>query len=295
MFRHTRPGTLRRMAAEPTRSRSRSDSGWVRADERLARWGLGQHRQVTTAQLRAIGWDGDAVAFRVRQGRLHPVFAGVYSLGGPPRSDREWWMASVLTFGAGTRLSDSAAAELYGWVRYPIGDLHVTTSTEHRPRDGITPHHRTRSTAWRRVEGIPVTGPEQTILDCAATLRNDKLFRRIIRQAQAERTTSHARLVLAAARSTGVRGVARLRRELVDGPSPTRSANEDRVLDLLRHSGTILTNHVIDGDEVDVYLPEHDVVIEVDSGLHDNPAARAHDEAKQARLEAKGKLVYRMR
>ena len=222
------------------------------------------------------------------------MFAEVYSLGGPPRTDREWWMASVLTFGPGTRVSDSAAAELYGWLRYPIGDLHVTTAAERASRDGITTHHRTRSTAWGHIDHIPVTSPEQTILDCAATLKNPKLFTRIIRQAQAEKATTHARLLLLTSQSAGVRGVARLRAELAEGPSPTRSANEDRVLDLLRNGGPVLTNHLIDGDEVDVYLPEHNAVIEVQSPLHDNPAARKHDAAKQSRLEARGIRVYEL-
>lgn len=282
------------MPTERTQTRDTSGSGRFRPDEQLAQWGLRQHRQVTTAQLRAVGWDDDAVSYRVRCGRLHRVFAEVYSLGGPPRTDREWFMASVLTFGPGTRLSDSAAVELYGWLRYPLGDLHVTTTTKHRPRDGITPHHRTRSTNWWRVEDIPVTSPEQTILDCAHTLKSDRLFRRVLRQAQAEKATSHARLLVLSAQSAGVRGVARLRAELEDGPSPTRSATEDRVLDLLRHTSVVLPNHVIDGDEVDLYLPEHNVAIEVDSEIHANPAARAHDAAKQARIEAKGVRVYRI-
>lgn len=282
------------MAAEPIPTSRRGRSGWVRPEERLARWGLRQHRQVTTAQLHRVGWSDRVISARTASGRLHPVFAEVYSLGGPPRIDREWWMASVLTFGAATRLSDSAAAELYGWLRYPLGDLHVTTSTERAPRDGIRTHHRARSTRWGSIDGIPVTSPEQTLLDCAATVRNDKLFRRIVRQAQAEKATTHARLLVLSAQSAGVRGVARLRRELADGPSPTRSANEDRVLELLRHGGQILANHVIGGDEVDLYLPEHRAVIEVQSELHANPAARKHDEAKRARLEARGLRVYWM-
>lgn len=275
------------MRAEPTENSNNSTSGWVR----LAEWGRRQHRQVTTAQLRAVGWESDDVVYRVRRGQLHPVFAEVYSLGGPPRTDRERWMAATLTFGPVTRLSDSAAAELHGWVRYPLGEIHVTTPTEHRPRQGLLPHCRTRSTQWRYIDHIPVTSPEQTILDCAGTMRNDKLLCRVIRQAQAERATTHARLLLLAARSAGVRGVARLRRELDFGPAPTRSANEDAVLDLLRDPGRILTNHLIDGDEVDVYLPDRRAVVEVQSDLHDNPAARAHDEAKRARLEAKGLRV----
>lgn len=265
-----------------------SDSGWVQ----LAEWGLRQHRQVTVAQLHAVGWDADAIDYRLRAGSLHRTYAGVYSLGGPARTDKERWMASTLTFGEGTRVSDSAAAELHGWVRYPLGELHVTTTTEHRPRDGIRPHHRTKSVDWGHIDHIPVTSPEQTILDCAGTVRSDKLFRRIVRLAQAEQATSHAKLLAFSARSVGVRGVARLRAELAEGPSPTRSANEDEVLAMLRGNPTLLPNHELFGEEVDLYLPERNAVIEVMSSLHDNPAARKHDEAKRDRLEARGVKVY---
>lgn len=282
------------MRDERTRSLNSSTSGCVRPDAQLAGWGATQHRQVTAEQLRSVGWESDDIAYRVGVGRLHRVFAGVYSLGGPPQTDRERWMASVLSFGPGTRLSDSAAVELFGWLRYPLGELHVTTVTRHRPRDGITPHFRPTSTAWGVIDNIPVTSPEQTILDCAATLDSDKLFKRIVRQAQAERVTTHAKLLLLSAKAIGARGVVRLRAELEQGASPTRSANEDRVLDLLRSTGTILANHDIAGDEVDLYLPEHNTAIEVDSALHDNPAARAHDAAKQARIEARGVRVYRV-
>lgn len=278
------------MRGEPTRKSTHSTSAWVR----LVRWGTEQHRLVTTAQLRAVGWGSNDVVYRVRSGQLHPVHEQVYSLGGPPQTDQERWLAAVLTFGPGACLSDAAAVELYGWLRYPLGEVHVTTTTERRPRDGIRPHHRRGPRDWRAIGRIPVTSPEQTILDCASTLRSDTLFRRIIRQAQAERATSHVRLVVLAARSNGIRGVARLRAELEEGPSPTRSANEDHVLDLLRSTGIVLPNHKIDSDEVDLFLPEHNVAIEVDSSLHDNPAARAHDAAKQTRLERKGVHVYRI-
>lgn len=267
----------------------------LRPEESLARIGARQHRQVTTEQLLQVGWSSSVISKRVSAGRLHPVFAEVYSLGGPPQTQREWWMAATLTFGLGTRLSDSAAVELFGWLRYPLGRIHVTTPTRRHARDGITPHFRPRSTAWGVIDFIPVTSPEQTILDCASTMENDKLFKRIIRQAEAEKSTTHARLLLFSARNAGARGVSRLRRELAHGPSPARSANEDRVLDLLRSTGTILSNHDIDGDEVDLYLPEHNVAIEVDSDLHANEAAQKHDAEKQARVEAKGVRVYRIR
>ncbi len=50
-----------------------------------------------------------------------------------------------------------------------------------------------------------------------------------------------------------------------------------------------------DADDVHyIALPEHNAVIEVGSELHENPAARKHDAAKQERLEVKGLRVYQL-
>lgn len=283
--------------AEVAASRNSSDPRRLRElspDERLARIGLRQHRQVTGQQLRAAGLDKHAVAYRVQIGRLHPVFNEVFSLGGPPRSDRELWMAAVLTYGTGTKLGAAPAAELYGLLRYPLGQLHVVTVAKRRPRHGIVPHHRSEGVAWRYVDGIPVTSPEQTILDCATVVRGDRAYRRIVRQAQVDDLTSHVRLLAFAAANSGRRGVARLKRELSEGPSRTRSGFEDEVLDVFRHGGEPLQNHRIGRDEVDLFFPRLNVAIEVDGPVHDNPTAQADDAAKQARLERRGVRVLRL-
>jgi hypothetical protein len=170
----------------------------------------------------------------------------------------------------------------------------VTTPREARSRKGITTHHRANGVAWRYVDHIPVTGPEQTILDCAGTIRSDKAYRRIVRQAQVDELTSHARLLAFAAQNKGQRGVARLKRELADGPSRTRSGFEDDVLEVFRTGGEPEHNYEIAGLEVDLYFPKLGVVIEVDGGVHDNPTAKADDEAKQAQLEALGYTVLRL-
>ena len=219
------------------------------------------------------------------------MFAEVYSLGGPPQNQRELWMAATLTFGEGAKLSHSPAAELYGWVRFPLKEIHVVTTTERKPRDGIVPHHRGDGVAWRFVDNIPVTGPEQTILDCATTIANDKLYRRIVRQAQVDEATSHAKLVAFAAMNRGRRGIVRMKRELATGPSPTRSGFEDEVLELFRTGGEPLVNHVIAGDELDLYFPRLNVAIEVQGQPHDNPTAQADDEAKRQRLARRGVKV----
>ena len=93
------------------------------------------------------------------------------------------------------------------------------------------------------------------------------------------------------AMNPGHRGVARLKRELAEGPTRTRSANEDEVLEVLRHGGEPIPNVLIDVDEVDLFLPELDVAIEVQSALHDNPTAQADDAARKDRTERRGLRV----
>ena len=282
------------MRNEVEESRHSGDKVRLRPEEQLARWGRWQHRQVTTSQLRAVGWDRRTVHKRVQQGRLHPVYRGVHSLGGPPRGDKELWMAAVLTYGSGTLLSHSAAVDLYGWLRYPLRDLHVTTSVRRPSRQGITAHHRARRWRWRYIDHIPVTGPEQTVLDAATTVDSDRAYRRIVRQSQVDHT-NHAALLAVVAMNPGARGVQRLRHELADGPSPTRSANEDEVLEVFRHGGEPLVNHVIGGDELDLFFPGLNVAVEIDGPPHDNPTARADDEAKTERLARRGVRLLRVR
>ena len=204
-------------------------------------------------------------------------------------------MAATLTFGPGAQLAASAAVDLYEWLRYPLGDLFVLTPTPRKPREGIVPIHHRRPGPSKYIDLIPVTGPEQTVLDCATTVRGDRAYRRIVRAAQVD-DTSHARLLAFAALHAGARGVRRMRKELADGPSPTRSANEDEVLEIFRSGETPIPNHRFAPDlEGDLYFPALGVVIEVDSPLHDSPTARADDDAKDERYRALGLRRYRLR
>lgn len=84
--------------------------------------------------------------------------------------------------------------------------------------------------------------------------------------------------------------------ELAAGPSPTRSANEDEVLEIFRSGVSPIANHRFAPDlEADLYFPALGVVIEVDSPLHDGPTARADDERKDDRYRALGLTPYRLR
>ena len=241
-----------------------------------------------------MGWDDSRISKLVRRGRLHRTFSGVYSLGGPARPGRERWMAATLSFGPRSQLAASAAVDLYGWLRYPLGELFVLTPTPRRSREGIITLHRAKPGRYKHLDFIRVTGPEQTVLDAASTVASDRAYRRVVRQAQIDDTT-HARLLTFAALNRGARGVERMRRELAEGPSRTRSATEDEILEVFRHGGEPIPNAIVFGEEVDLWFPALNTAIEVMSGLHDNPTALADDLAKMARLEARGVRVLWIR
>jgi hypothetical protein len=79
--------------------------------EHIVRRQLGH---VTRAQLLALGWGRDTIAFRVRSGELIPVHSGVYAVGHVPLRAHERSMAAVLACGPGAVLSHAAALALYG-------------------------------------------------------------------------------------------------------------------------------------------------------------------------------------
>jgi Transcriptional regulator, AbiEi antitoxin len=79
-------------------------------------WSLarGQHGVVTRTQLVELGFSPEAVKHRVRRGRLHPVWRGVYAVGRPELTRHGFFMAAVLACGPEAALSHASAAALWG-------------------------------------------------------------------------------------------------------------------------------------------------------------------------------------
>ena len=50
-------------------------------------------------ELRACGLTQDAIARRVRNGRLHPLYRGVYAVGHANLAREGWWLAAVKACG----------------------------------------------------------------------------------------------------------------------------------------------------------------------------------------------------
>jgi hypothetical protein len=154
----------------------------ARHQSRLWRLVETQHGLVTRRQLLDAGFTSDEIDGRVRIGRLHRLWRGVFAVGRPRLTLRGWWSAAVLACGPHAVLSHHSAAELWG-IREPrtsndgeqnqpaLIEVSVPASKSHRRR-GIRTHRRRDFREQDRIDrdGIPVTSPVRTLLDLARLL-----------------------------------------------------------------------------------------------------------------------------
>src|SRR5215212_2302837 len=79
----------------------------------LAALAARQYGVVSGAQLQALGVDRNAIAYRVRIGRLHRVHRGVFAVGHGALTRNGRLLAAVLACGDGAVLSHRSAARLW--------------------------------------------------------------------------------------------------------------------------------------------------------------------------------------
>jgi predicted transcriptional regulator of viral defense system len=131
-----------------------------------------QHGVGSLAHLIAFGLSRNSVSRRVNAGRLHRLHQGVYAVGHKRLTQRGRWMAAVLAGGESARLSHRSAAVLWGLLP-ARGGTHVTTPTNKHNRDGIEFHSQSlQLDEVTTHDGIPVTTVARTLLDIAATERD---------------------------------------------------------------------------------------------------------------------------
>lgn len=128
-----------------------------------------QHGIVGRGQLLGLGIDSDAVKRRVRAGRLHPIYPGVYAVGHTAITKRGRWMAAVLASGEGAVLSHASAVGLWGIWGSGAGEAHVTVPRKTRSQRSIRRHFFVLPDDERTVlAGIPTTSAARAVLDLAA-------------------------------------------------------------------------------------------------------------------------------
>ncbi|HEY1592769.1 MAG TPA: hypothetical protein VGF81_13320 [Solirubrobacteraceae bacterium] len=195
-------------------------------------------------------------------------------------------------------LSHHTAARLLKLLPEDDATVHLTIRGRHGARpNGVTVHRTTRlnRSEVKIVDGLPVTSALRTLLDLAAVVGIATL-ERAIEQALHEKLVSVRQLRQAIAGNNGRKGIPNLRAILDQQREPgfTRSRAERRMRELIRLAQLPepKTNVPMYGVEADLYWPEFEVVIEVQSQkYHLTRAALERDTRKAARLTAKGKTV----
>jgi hypothetical protein len=235
-------------------------------DGQIAQIAARQHGNITRQQLLKLGVDRRSVDYRGRTGRLHRVFRGVYAVGRPPIHPIERAAAAVLACGPRGALSHGSAMTLWGlWKRWDQ-PFEVTTALDRRST--AIRVHRSSTLLHRDVtiqQGIPVTSPARTLLDCAPSLP-PKSLTRTINDARRAKLLTLDDLAVVAGRNPGHPGAPLLKRHVDDPHNPTRSDGEDDFRDFCRRYGlpTPLVNTTLHGFEVDAYFESERVIVELD-------------------------------
>jgi len=260
-------------------------------------WGV-----VSLAQLRAAGLSADAVERRVRLGRLHRLYRGVYAVCDRALRVEGRRMAAVLACGPGAVLSHRSAAAHWGLLATHQVGTDVTAPRSRQGVPGIRLHTSRCLDAQdtTRHEGMPITTVHRTLLDLAATARDDQL-ERALAQAMYLQLYDHRAITDVIARSNGHRGTKVLEKATKQEPQLTKGAWEIRMLRLVRsaHLPEPICNrplHAPDHGECkpDFYWPAHNLIVETDGWeAHRTLAAFRSDRAKDAALTAAGYRVLR--
>lgn len=255
-------------------------------DLAVARLAAGQRTMVSTEQLADCGMDKDAITYRVRSGRLHPEFRGVYSVGCgelPPLA-RE--LGALMACGKGSFLSHKSAAFVWGLSDVPPAEVELSVVGRCcESRRGIRVHRvqGIDRRELRRPEGLWVSSPARVCLEIAATAPSD--LPGVIDEGLGKRLLNQGEIEAVLNRHRGRRGAARLAAILGDESAMTitRSRAEKAMLKLIR-DGRLPRPEVnvrFGPSRPDFMWRCHRLIVELDSyGFHGGPRGFQVDREK---------------
>src|SRR4051812_14409133 len=121
-------------------------------------------------QLRAAGWSRWAIEHRVMNHGWRVVHPGVYALAQAPLTRHQLWMAATLS-APGTALGAASAGACWGFRPWEGAfEVVVRKGSGGPKRLGDLLVMRTRLLETTTLDGIPITTPERTLIDLAASL-----------------------------------------------------------------------------------------------------------------------------
>jgi very-short-patch-repair endonuclease len=255
-----------------------------------------QRTVVHRSQLRALGITRGSYEHRLAAGSLHRVLPSVLSVVYPLLEPWAMETAALLYAGEDAVLSHESAAALWGLAPRPsfvvitVGGRHV------RDRPGVRVHE-VKSLDIRDVQihqGLPVTCPARTLIDCAGRGPVDRL----LNEARVLKLVSDSAITAAMARCPGRKGIAALRGLLSDRYEQgySRSGAERRLRRLVKAAELTppAFNTYVLGFEVDAVWSAEKLIVEVDGhGAHGHRAAFERDRKRDQKLIAAGYVVVR--
>jgi very-short-patch-repair endonuclease/predicted transcriptional regulator of viral defense system len=254
-----------------------------------------QHGVVTRAQLLAAGFEPAAVSRWARAGRLCALHRGVFSVGYISPSPYASMMAAVLACGPRSAISHLSAAALWEIIA-PMPDRVDVTTMDNRGHRGIVVHITRRLTPEdvTRRHNIPVTTLARTLVDLASTL-DTRALARALNEARVRHRLHDMMVERALDAMPRRKGAARLRVLLEPNDAPTRSALEDRFLELVARHGLPRpeVNQRVAGYEVDMLWREARLIVELD-GRRYHQTRFEQDRERDAELLAAGYRVVRV-
>ena len=275
-------------------------SGFSGRDRAVARIAARQRGLVTTEQLAACGLDKDGVAYRVRSGRLRPVFQSVYAVGPGELLPLARELAALLACGERSFLSHRTAAFVWGMRKTPPDAVEMSVVARNCWRRGGLWVHRIQAVDRREVrrhEDLWVSSPARAVLEVAAVGTRDELLE-VIDAGLAVRRLTPADLKRVLARSRPCRGSGRLAEVIADETAMaiSRSRAEKTLLRLIRDAGLPLpeTNIRFGRFEADFVWRKQRVIVELDSETyHSGPGVFQRDREKSLVFRAAGFDVLR--
>jgi len=234
--------------------------------------------------MRQLGLSDSRVDRWIREGRLHRVFHGVYSVEATPLTERGRITASVLACGRGALVSHRTAAFLLGiGERSPRVIDVIATGRQGEAIDWIRVHTvpYPASSEMARAHGIPCTSIPRTIVDLAG-VHGEAQMRDAFARAAARRVLDLEAIEAVLDSGPKRRGAPCLRRVIEDWRPVTEQTNykdvrslfEAKLLPLIAAANlpmpqvNALVRTAEETFEVDLLWPAERFIVEADSRIH---------------------------
>lgn len=267
-----------------------------------------QHAVVARSQILRVGVSASAISRRLGSGEWVAVLPSVYSLAAAPKNGRQGAMAGALWGGTEALISHRSAAALWNLQGVKQHQVELTIPTRSGLHSKRLKVHRADlgPRDRRRIDEIPVTSPERTLIDLAVVLDvgaleialEDALRKGLTNVSKVQRHLGD----FGHAGRTGSRRLAELL--AMRGPiaKPTDSTLEVLAIGVLRRFGLpeptrqhrVVHNGAFIG-RIDLCYPEAQLVIEADGfEWHSGRQVFESDRIRQNELVALGWRVIRV-